>query len=417
MTSWSAGRTPATAAPSRAFERSLRQPSASGPEAPRGYLYAPLMSVAFRNSYFNLEDGRCPTFRTRPTPTSERLMRDLGLLFKDEPAGFKVLYDVNRTSGLIEYLRRQAEPGPAAPLRRPVWTRLSFLLQQTSRRFVSFTDVPIDLNPSTRNFFFANTGTHERSGGAVVLNRGSRVTGKQLLPTIPVQYSVPVGPEVERVDVRDLSGAVVLSEQRCVASKTEPPVVVCRDVLFLDFTHLPEDRYVIEEVGLDGAILRSEKVLYTETHPISLGLADLLFASPDGAHPDAFPVRDLFGARPEVVGTSYVLLFERRAVPWRYFVVPRRVPLEQPHIEGPASFQGPEEVTLPDGARAFRFTSEGALPLLQESPDRFRLLGRLGPHKSSRVLIDPLPTASPSQVMVQDTPGGPLPLTDMYVYL
>ena len=118
-----------------------------------------------------------------------------------------------------------------------------------------------------------------------------------------------------------------------------------------------------------------------------------------------------------MVGVSYVLVFERRAMPWRYFVVPRRVPLEQPQIEGPAPFQGPDLVTLPDGAQAFRFTSEDALPLLQESPDRFRLMGRLGPHKPSRALIDPLPAASPAQVVVQDTPAGPLPLTEMYVYL
>jgi hypothetical protein len=405
VTTWHSGRTPGSATPPRSFERLLRGPAPDDPRKPRGYLYEALMSVSFRNSYFNLAGERCPSFRTRPTPTTGRLMRDLGLLFRPEEDGFKVLYDTNRTAGLIEFLRRQAPP---------VWTRLSFILELSTTGFVSFTDVPIGLNPTVSNFFFSNLGPHERRGDAVLLNRGLQVTGAELLPTIPVQYSIGVAAPVERVDVRDLSGEVVMSVPRCVSSGKK---LVCRDVLFLDFAHHPEDRYVIQEVGPHGTILGSETVLYTETYPIALCFADLLFTSPDGADEDLFPVRDLFQAQPQVKGVDYILQFGRRALPWRYYVVPRRTPLEQPRIEGPAPFQGPVEVTLPDGAPAFRFTSEGALPLLQESADRFRLSGRLGEHKPSRILIDPLPCAAPAQVLVEETPDGPLPITDMYVYL
>jgi hypothetical protein len=415
MPSWQAGRTPAAAVSRRAFERALRGPGAAEAPEARGYLYGALLSVSFRNSYYNLAGQRCPSFRPRPTPATRRLMQDLGLLFRAEAAGFKVLYDTSRQAGLVEYLRRQGgPPARAGALPPPVWTRLSFILALANPRFVSFTDVPIDLDPASSNFFFANLGPHQRRGQELLLNLGSHATAAELRPTVPVQYGVAVTDEVSRVDVRDLSGEVVLSEPRC---RPGPSGLSCRQVIYLDFASLPEDEYTVQQVDDGGTVLQAETVLYTETFPTALGFIDLLFTSPDGAHPDAFPVRGLFGPRPQVEGVDYLLQFERRALPWRYYVVPGRTGLEQPRIEGPAPFLGPDPVTLPDGAAAFRFTSAEALPLLQEAGDRFRLSGRLGPHKPRRVLIDHLPWASPAQVVVSSTPDGPLPAGDMYVYL
>src|SRR5262249_33721986 len=153
-----------------------------------------------------------------------------------------------------------------------------------------------------------------------------------LLPTIPVQYAVRVSERVERVDVRDLSNAVVLSEPRCL---TAPQRRVCRDVIYLDFAPLPEDKYVVEQVDEAGHVGQADTGLYTETYPIALCFIDLLFTTPDGRHPDAFPVRGLFGPAPEIAPVHYILQFERRALPWRYYVVPRRSGLDQPRVDGP----------------------------------------------------------------------------------
>lgn len=410
----------------RSAERSLRRAaddaSADGVADGRLYFYTVLARVAFRHAYFNQEDGRCPALAVLPTGSSAALMRSVGLQFRDEGTGFSVLYDERRTDSLLGYLRRQEKepPAPAAG-RRQVWTRLSFALVARDRLFVNFTRMPLAANPSERNFYFTNRCARASAAGApALLNPPGCPEGGRLVDVVGPQVVRRTPPDVERVELRDLSGEVVVCLPRCVPRSLlrsgAPPFdckqvaeappshdVVCTPRVALDLSLLPEDLYVIDKVGYDGRPVRPpHAVLYTLSDPVPIAFVDLLFTNPTGDGPGVYPVRDLFGPDARVVPTDYTLDFDARACTWIYDVAPRDVrrPLEGLRIEAPppVAFSGPVDVRLADGSPAYRFRSEAPLVLEQQPRLVLRLLGRRAPVGLDAVLMDRMPAASARQV-------------------
>ena len=91
------------------------EPAGAGAQRPRKFSYERLMQVSVRHSYYNAARGECADFDISPTPTTAVLMRDLGLLYRYEGAGFSVLYDETRKDVLLNYLARQRVPDAASP--------------------------------------------------------------------------------------------------------------------------------------------------------------------------------------------------------------------------------------------------------------------------------------------------------------
>jgi hypothetical protein len=431
----------------RAFERTLWKPPAKGGEKKRERpsrlsLYERLMQVSIRNDYYNQSDNRCPDFAIHPTTATSVLMRKLGLLFRDEGAGFSVLYDVRREENLLNYLRMQVDTRKPAARRRGVWTRLSFVLCLKNMYFANFTRIPITTNPANRNFFFSNQNARRTAGGNVILNRGRRVSGRELLPVTAVQHAVPVSDKVEFVRVYAISGVEVICEPRCVVpgstvekkdsgkSDGEPmplaglPEPVCTDVIYLDFSLLPEDEYTIERVGYHGKpVGKNRKILYTASYPTPLCFIDLLFTDPDpkrggDSHEQprgVYPVRNLWPKSDTTVDTvDYHLEFRRRKTIWSYYIVPQPdsqmfeqleiVDVTRREREKPPrrkiQFAGPCCVRLANGSTAYRFISTEAIPLEQQSRFRFQLRGsRRGAVPHEGVLVQRLPVASNEQVL------------------
>jgi hypothetical protein len=93
---------------------------------------------------------------------------------------------------------------------------------------------------------------------------------------------------------------------------------------------------------------------------------------------------------------------------WHYLLVPRQADdtFMDLRIQGEGCAflppKGPE--TLPDGRQAWRLVGQTALPLLDRSPLRFRLVGhRLeADGQSRRLVVDPLPVAPPEPVWPGD---------------
>lgn len=372
-------------------------------------------------------------------------MRSLGLLFKDDGFGFSVLYDTTREENLVNYLRLQADPGVPEPRpeRRGVWTRLSFVLCLKNMYFANFTRIPIDTNSTSSNFYFSNQNAREKPTGKVILNTGNKVNGSELIPVTAVQYSVPVSDKVQCVQVCAISGLEVICKPRCVSvaiagSKSwenidcedifEPisplAVPVCTDVIYLDFSLLPEDKYTIRKLGSNGRPVGKPKhILYTASYPISLCFIDLLFTDPlpketAAAPPEqgVYPIRDLWSDSEtrKVYPVDYDLVFRRRKTIWSYYVVPqpdserfeqlRIVDVTARESEEPSRrrirFAGPCCVRLANGSVAYRFISREAIPLTQQSRFRFQLRGyRRGMVPNEGVLVDRLPVASNEQVL------------------
>ncbi|WP_315833148.1 hypothetical protein [Bradyrhizobium prioriisuperbiae] len=403
-----------------ARRRSLR----SAPLHRRTY-FEPLMRVSFRHAYYNRFDDACPDFDVHPTAFTQHLMSSLGLVFKDEGTGFAVFYDKNRKDDLESYLRRQGTAEPGMP--EQFWTRLSFVLASRSPYFLNVTDVPIDINPTQQNFYFTNEAAHLEPEVGVILNPNQAVGATQLLPVIPQQYPAPVSDDIAGITVRAISGEVVLCEPRCIPDQATPyqpsagcshwlaslpPTLPnrCRDVIYLDFSLLPEDKYTIEYMANDGHVDRTETCLYTADAPTPLCLIDLMFSRPSAETPGIYPVQNLTPkGETTMIGVDYVLNFDARSTFWTYFIVPQpsRVTFDDLFIEslppGPsASFAGPLPVVLANGAPAYQFVSEQPLLLQQQSPYRLRLKGKRSDRRlDDDTLIDRLPVAANQQVLPQ----------------
>lgn len=436
----------------RAFEHPLWTPAAARgkgkPQLSRGSLYERLMQVSIRNNYYNNLESRCPDFVVYPTRATSGLMRSLGLLFKDDGFGFSVLYDTTREENLVSFLRMQADAGEPEPKseagRKGVWTRLSFALCLKNMYFVNFTRIPINTNPTRRNFYFSNQNAREKDSGKVILNRENRVNGSELVPVTAAQHSVPVSKKVEFVQVSAISGVKVISEPRCVpvagAETRDPetikkfkdigppvplPVFQCTDVIYLDFSLLPEDKYTIKKVGYDGQpVGKPQEILYTSSYPIPLCFIDLLFTDPTATGTSElppqvqgiYPIRNLWSDSEtrKVYPVEYHLEFGRRKTIWSYYIVPQPdserfeqltiVDITPRESEKPPRrkirFAGPCCVRLANGSVAYRFISTEAIPLTQQSRFRFQLRGyRRGMVPDEGVLVERLPVASNEQVL------------------
>lgn len=418
--------------PNRSAEYNFRTPfdkhhAARGEQSAQQLYYARLLRVSISHTYYNLSNDECPDFTISPTPATSALLRSLGLLFKSEPAGFSILYNEQRRSDLANYLKGSRTSPPGSE----VWPRLSFTLSLNNPYFVNFTDIPFDLDPGRKNFYFTNRGAHRARGGKVILNPGDYVqgvAGLDLFEVIPVQYPVRVDKFIKEVRVKDISGQVVICEPRCLPHRrrtgasplncdhkqTSPPSVLhCRETIYLDFSSLPEDKYRIEKVfehsqpGEEELAAFGHDVLYTTSAPPPLCFIDLLFTDPTGSDQGIYPVRDLF-RRPEFVAVNYQLRFRTRAPFWTYYIVPQpqREKFEDLRIESVAPtksaqvhFAGPCCVYLANGEKGYRFVSEKAIPLHQQAPFRFRLLGRHDLMQHDGIIVENMPVASRQQIL------------------
>ncbi|MBI4749181.1 MAG: hypothetical protein HY774_11880 [Acidobacteria bacterium] len=414
---------------SRSFEHVLRNPShekgliKSG-EDPRRYFFERLARVVVHHSFYNGEDDVCPDFRILPTPSTALLMQSLGLVFKEERGGFSVFYNTKQTDGLIAYLERQKTGHPPG-----IWERLSFVFVSTNQFFVNFTQIKISINPALENFYFTNQKVHLQGQQRFILHPETYVTERETLEVTPIQVAVPVSQAVKKVKVRAISGETVLCFPRCFPEKlllqktpnaitckdaeTARGKEVCRDVIYIDFSAVPEDKYTIELIGKDREIIDRQEVLYTIAAPVPLCFINLLFTSPDGRNPDHYPVQPLPTGTIGIIPITYEIHFTARSTVWNYYVVPQRLKERFSHLhikdltpdQVPIKFAGPCRVKLANGATAYRFVSKVPIQLAQIPTRSFQLWGKHGLMVQEGVLIDRLPVASMQQVLPETRAG------------
>lgn len=469
-----------------------------GIKPPQGY--GRLMQVKIRHDYYNADGNACCDFSILPTDGTAELMTSIGLLLLVEPDGFSVLYDRSRADALLAYLKRQGEViGPkdyyplwsgenhwqgrhegarisdlkghlktavcaaladkdgdgalSALLKQPAksldalqfWTRLRFVLTNGNPFFVNISNVPLSTNPGRKNFFFANIQAHSEPGGAVYLNTGSAVSGRELVSTRPTCFAWEV-PEGDGVLVRDLSGRVVLDlpakVPKSLAGYNPGDITgqAVRDIAAGDslttedsvqwhmvqvkLIGLPEDRYVLETTNSQ---MPTKTILYTVSKPLPMAFIDLLFSNPGGGAPGIYPINlGKSAADDAITPVQYCLRFKARRTYWSYFIVPKQgldefSDLKIETVAGrPVTFDGPDRVVLPNGQPAYAFVSQEAIALRQQSGMRFRLLGRRRSRPEDlTVLVACLPVASIQQVRapIQGVSPDHTAFSDIYVYV
>lgn len=424
----------------RAFER--RVPDArkrkSGDEntADKRNYFNRLMQVTISNTYLDANDGLCASFCIQPTVWSTIIMNRIGLKFRQEDYGFSILLNEARKDLFIQFLRRASLENE----KNQCWSRLSFALSisKNDAYFVSYTGIPIGINPAFENLYFTNQEAHGRKLDDITLNKGRYVTvntlsgvdNTQLLDLSGTQYEVTFDNQKQRVRVLNIAQEEVMCRTACIPEAlwatcpmesidcekvdeymAEHPEAKqkCRNSVYLDFALLPEDKYYIELVDPEqGSVIRSE-VLYTSPYPQPLCFIDLLFCNPDGAQSGVYPVNHLFptgGNETTINPPHYRLKFNQRFTFWNYYIVPQAVTgdlQELMIVSKPgtptAEFFGPCIVVLVNGKKAYRFVSSKPLPLQQQSDYYLQLYGRTSAMSRPELLMERLPVANGQQVL------------------
>lgn len=402
---------------------SLKSLGLPRPSQQRMYRFERLMTVSFRHTFYNASNNLCPDFNVAPTAWTADQMGSLGLLFRPEAAGFSILLDRRTINNFLSYLRNQPVSSPA----EQVWNRLSFALSVRNPEFVNLTDMPIGISARGGVFFMSNMTAAAHSNSAARLNPGALKSADQI-PITETQFRWPVrNPAARRVVIRNIAGEIVACEAvywprdwqrdsrvpppRCPGLNSQAPDAVRRNVIYLDFSSLPEDKYEIQECSNeDGGcdcLTPPVEVVYSFSCAPPLFFIDLLFTNP-GISTGVYPVRDLYDeARTRIIPVDYRMEFRPRSTIWNYYIVATGAPLTglqidntAPDPERPITFTGPKAVKLPNDEPATLFVSDSAIPLQQQSAYKFQLLGQVGGLETRNgILMNRLPVASARQVI------------------
>ena len=366
--------------------------------------YASLFEVSFAHGYYNASGGACPDFKTIPTPDCARLMRTLGMVFKDRGTGFSVAIDKAAAPRAASYLAGRSNGAPGSP----AWSWLSFLLVPTNPAFIGLTNLPIGVNPLAQNLHLSNLEA-KTVGGVLTVGGAGGIGASSLYPVRGPGVQVPT-PKGATAGLTDLSGAAVLCPSRQGPGAT-----------LFQIDRLPYGFYNVVLSRGGAAPQPASSFVYVPGQPQSLCLLDLVLARPSTSvgTAAAFPLRLPAGT---VQPTQFVVQFAARETFWRYYVVSQGRPgafTPALAITGPGARFAKSDQNLPNGDRAVVFTADTALPLRQSSPYAFKLSGQRQGSNGARddIAVARLPTA-PAAPVWPDPAGDPTSgASEIYVYV
>lgn len=366
--------------------------------------YAELFRVSIQHEYYNQSGGACRDFEVLPAPASARVMRSLGMLFRDYGAGFSVHIEASRIGGLIDYAKRRyrADADPAG-----YWSWLTFFLIPRSSSFIGITAMPLTASASRENAYLCNLTTH-RSSGALVLGEPSWPEDA-LFPVCGATLSVSA-PNGSTLTLADISG------------KTYTSIPAHNRSGQFDLAELPYGKYSVTSSPPGAAGEARVNALYVPSRPTPLCVLDLLLTQPASGAGDvpAYPV--VLSERPAIRAVDLTVAFQSRDTYWQYFIVSANASSgfgDELRISGEGVDFEKSLTTLPNGDSAVQFSATTALPLRERSPYAFELTGRRRSVHGSRdhVMIKRLPTAPAAPVW--PAPSGDVlsGTSQIYVYV
>jgi hypothetical protein len=277
----------------------------SPPGPPRSFTYAAvsdasrytrLFSVTVTHNYYTQQKGLCRDFKAVATPATAGLMASLGLLLKDEGAGFSLFYTPDSLDKICAYLRREAQASDGGS---GFWSRLTFLMELRNPEFVGITALPIETKSSKVNLYGCNSQAHD-DDETVLLSQGPYMGGESLYPVAASDLTLKLPRRASAIYVTDISGATV------VPAPGGPDVPIfgapgAARSATVDLSGLPYDLYtivVIDRAGRRiGAPLYPLTVLYVPPGD-SMALLDILLTRPEPDMDGVYPITPLFGGAP-----------------------------------------------------------------------------------------------------------------------
>ncbi len=281
--------------------------------------YEPIFDVLFEHTFY--ADGFSPDFRAVPTVETQRMMRNLGLVMKPLPTGLRVFckLDTHASVGTTFYAATLLD----APF------SLLFRLEMTNNWFGNFTDLPAARSP--QQFFYCSNRV--QVSGATPSNlllgeaesTGGKVGAADLLTVVGSSaawsFVVPSGQTTTQISWTDAAGNTLLQQD---FAKNEEHRVQAN---FPKLHTLPDGRYRVlttpgtpsgNRIFLKNSALAEQPpfgVLEIFSHPTH---NDYRFRTEENVNVNG-QIESLSRLSPK----TYRVRFERRALPWQFFVVRR----------------------------------------------------------------------------------------------
>jgi hypothetical protein len=376
-------------------------------------VYRLLFAIDIRHCYFS--SGWLNGASIRPTPSSERLMRQYRLLFKPTGQGAEVYYD--------EAAQTPGEPGSL--LGFAAGEAFTFIIDNTPAELAACTAIdaqPIAA-PGASLYCFGNLDGGVASFGgedAALLHPAGEPFAGGAVPWLARRVRYTAGAPISRVAVLDaLNHEPIWGPQDIAPPASQVSFTldhVPEGCYLLSSPGLPDWRFYLSDVRLDGAFA------VAIIHPRG---------SISGAGATGAPCIDASG---RVSAQRYTIALEARAVTWRYFVMPAtgraagdwQIEARAPRAkagagEASATFARAEGSVTVGGREAALFTSLLPLTLAERPADALKVT--LTGSGLTRPIALPFPNAVRGPASFPNVAGanppaaGAAPTADVFVYL
>lgn len=326
------------------------------------FKYQSLLKIVLKHDYY--KEALTDQFKLVPVPSTSKLIEKTGFLVRNDQAGINILADLDTPEKILSYIEGD-EP-----------LKLHFWLFTTNPYFINITDMPVEARDKI--LFLTNSGKKHKPDAPIHLHDGEYAGGKDQFPL-----------STDPVNMFGFEADAEYDVKNSHADTMHLKGVAGRDVsLALSVSEAMEGKY-----ELYGG--KEEKSFIYPGTNLSLRPLGLIEIVIDGDMKKQ--VVEELKTDGQLPSYTFSVTFHRRSTYWKYLIVPRYSNgIKQTIIhseDNQASFSGPEEVSLSNGAKAWAFYSSKALELKEISDYHFQLK-RGGANGSGKVLIGRLATPS-----------------------
>ncbi|SHJ77078.1 hypothetical protein SAMN02745165_03134 [Malonomonas rubra DSM 5091] len=337
-------------------------------------------------------DGISADFLIAPTPSCQQQLLKQGMLFKETPSGFVVLYE---TAG-------DEASEPKRPLASPL--TFSFVLWSQESFLLNYSNLPLDKTPD--QIFYLSNRDKSINDGQLLLSADS---GAQFLSAADL---LALRPQRFQVDIEDSSDSVVweLTDSKgTLVDRRRVATVEGNNSYLVD---LREQAPGLYRLCCDG---EEHLKFYAADRLVSgfpFGLIEI-FIDPAISNDFSFVAAD-----GSVQFRNYRLKLQARSTTWEYYVVAKyetevtpndlQISLDEPAV----NFVRQPAVSLADGSTAVPFVAGATLPLSQQPLTGITLQKKKGP-STPRLVIDNLPNPSVAEII----PEADRVISRTYIYV
>lgn len=420
-------------------------------------------------SHTYYKDLICDDFTIEPTPYTAYLMKQMDILLIPFRGGGKLVYSGNIEQKFIDYIIKKGYEEYCLQHKKVCLShikhcpRFSFKMYLTNPLFLNFTDLPIDLNPTSECLYLSNSGAgklktvknvHWAGKAALIINNFLLQSERIELFFEEFRVDVKNTEHVCTVSLHDIVGKLAVcqnSKNQKKNKKSQCCMYFCNDkeistppypkFLHLDMQGLREGKYTLKiSNSIDKIIDDKRKAgIYTEISGTPFLFLDVILTNYDKnqTKDDVYPIVKKDGGGYEVKPQDYHINFKSRATYWDYYIVEpeNHIKLYKPMIYSKNGIdkQKNEESFFYKDYHQFEgrntmvhiFESKNKLELKEVSPyelrlEAFRKAENVAGNGSKSIIIKRLPAASINQINYRDKTGKKNPnniCSNIYVYV